>query len=96
MSLPNACGCYRMPSGPERARLESLGAENIQGACACLSASMLGSSFEGGEKKKSAKRICNGVIPADGKSKANTLMRCGAFVILYCCKVSRALHRTGA
>ena len=51
MSLPNACGCYRMPSGPERARLESLGAENIQGACACLSASMLGSSFEGGEKK---------------------------------------------
>lgn len=48
------------------------------------------------EKKKSAKRICNGVIPADGKSKANTLMRCGAFVILYCCKVSRALHRTGA
>lgn len=47
MSLPNACGCYRMPSGPEQARLESLGAENIQGACVRLSANMLGPSFEG-------------------------------------------------
>lgn len=61
MSLPNACGCYRMPSGPERARLESLGAENIQGACACLSANMLRPSFEGGGELSEC--VCNGVVP---------------------------------
>lgn len=49
MSLPNVCGCYHMPSGPEQARqvrLESLGAENIQGTCAYLSANMWGSPLE--------------------------------------------------
>lgn len=49
MSLPNVRGCYHMPSGPEQARqvrLESLGAENIQGTCACLSANMWGSPLE--------------------------------------------------
>lgn len=49
MSLPNVRGCYHMPSGPEQARLESLGAENIQGTCACLSANMWGSPSEKGE-----------------------------------------------
>lgn len=51
MSLPNVCGCYHMPSGPEQARqvrLESLGTENIQGACAYLSANMWGFSLGGG------------------------------------------------
>lgn len=51
MSLPNVRGCYRMPSGPEQVRLESLGAENIQGACAYLSANMWGSSLEVGGGK---------------------------------------------
>lgn len=49
MSLPNVRGRYRLPSGPEQARqvrLESLGAENIQGTCAYLSANMWGSALE--------------------------------------------------
>lgn len=45
---------------------------------------------------KTAKSICDGVIPPEGKSKANILMRCGAFVILCCCKVGWAPHRSGA
>lgn len=45
---------------------------------------------------KTAKSICDGVIPPEGKSKANILMRCGAFVILSCCKVGWAPHRSGA
>lgn len=69
MSLPNVHGCYHMPSGPEQVRLESLGAENIQGTCAYLSANMWGSSLEGGtEIRRLHLPVCNGVIPPEEKS----------------------------
>lgn len=54
MSLPNVCGCYHMPSGPEQARLESLGAENIQGGMYVLVCKYVGVFFGRGKEISSA------------------------------------------
>lgn len=74
MSLPNVRGCYHMPSGPEQARqvrLESLGAENIQGGVYILVCKYVGLFFGRGKEISLPllpRPSCNGVIPPEEKS----------------------------
>jgi len=68
--------CVRLLSHAKwsrQVRLESLGAENIQGTCAYLSANMWGSALEGGGEGEISLPllhlpISNGVTPPEEKS----------------------------